>query len=102
MKEVAFGRYRLLSVIGQGGMGTVYRAHDTVIDRDIAIKVLSAELAGEPGLVVATGAVTTLAGTAGMDGSTDGTGAAGNAAQAADSLEKLASQQRDTLGHYTV
>ncbi|BBZ68633.1 hypothetical protein MINS_40620 [Mycolicibacterium insubricum] len=49
MKEVAFGRYRLLSVIGQGGMGTVYRAHDTVIDRDIAIKVLSAELAGEPG-----------------------------------------------------
>jgi methyl-accepting chemotaxis protein len=29
-------------------------------------------------------------------------GAAGDAAQAADALEKLASQQRDTLGHYTV
>ncbi len=49
MDEVVFGRYRLLSVIGQGGMGTVYRAHDTVIGRDIAIKVLPTELSTEPG-----------------------------------------------------
>lgn len=48
MDEV-FGRYRLLSVIGQGGMGKVYKAHDTVIDRDVAIKVLSPELGAEPG-----------------------------------------------------
>ncbi|WP_264990723.1 serine/threonine-protein kinase, partial [Mycobacterium kiyosense] len=44
MDEVAFGRYRLLSVIGQGGMGTVYRAHDTLMNRDVAIKVLPTAL----------------------------------------------------------
>ncbi len=49
MDEVVFGRYRLLSVIGEGGMGTVYRAHDTIIDRHVAVKVLPAELATQPG-----------------------------------------------------
>lgn len=49
MDEMVFGRYRLLSVIGRGGMGTVYRAHDTVIDREVAIKVLPSELGTEPG-----------------------------------------------------
>ncbi len=51
MDEVQFGRYRLLSVIGEGGMGKVYRAHDTMMDREVAIKVLPPDMATEPGYV---------------------------------------------------
>ena len=49
MDEVVFGRYRLGEGIGAGAMGTVYRAHDSVIGRQVAIKVLAAELVAEPG-----------------------------------------------------
>jgi serine/threonine protein kinase/WD40 repeat protein len=42
------GPYEIISAIGAGGMGEVYRAHDTRLGRDVAIKVLPESLAGDP------------------------------------------------------
>ena len=39
-------RYKIIEQLGEGGMGQVYRAHDTQIEEDIAIKVLRPEIAG--------------------------------------------------------
>src|ERR1043165_3092255 len=36
------GKYRILDLIGEGGMGEVFRAHDPILDRNIALKVISA------------------------------------------------------------
>ena len=43
------GPYEITSAIGAGGMGEVYRARDSRLDRAVAIKVLSAVLALDPG-----------------------------------------------------
>jgi predicted Ser/Thr protein kinase len=45
------GRYRLLTQLGQGGMGTVYLAQDTKLDRRVAIKVLPAVSVNDAGAV---------------------------------------------------
>ena len=42
------GSYEILSPIGAGGMGEVYRARDTKLKRDVAIKVLPAEFSRDP------------------------------------------------------
>ena len=42
------GLYQILAVLGAGGMGEVYRARDSRLERDVAIKVLSQSFAGDP------------------------------------------------------
>jgi serine/threonine protein kinase len=43
-----FGSYRILALLGAGGMGDVYRAHDGTLNRDVAIKILPAQFGADP------------------------------------------------------
>jgi eukaryotic-like serine/threonine-protein kinase len=44
------GPYEIVSPLGAGGMGEVYRARDTRLERDVAVKVLTANLSSDPNL----------------------------------------------------
>ena len=46
--NVLGGRYRLLELLGQGGMATIYRARDNELDRDVAVKLLRPEYERDP------------------------------------------------------
>jgi len=42
------GPYEIVGALGAGGMGEVYRARDTRLERTVAIKILPEALAGDP------------------------------------------------------
>lgn len=48
MIPVPLRQFELRAPIASGGMGTVYRAHDTVLQRDVAIKLMKRELCDDP------------------------------------------------------
>jgi serine/threonine-protein kinase len=45
------GDFRLVKKLGAGGMGTIYKAHQISLDREVALKVLSKHLAENPGFI---------------------------------------------------
>ena len=48
--EQVLGRYRLLSLIGEGGMGQVWKVHDSQTDRIVALKLLPEHMANDDGV----------------------------------------------------
>ena len=50
MELQQLGKYRIDARIGQGAMGEVFRAHDPVINRDVAVKTMSTAIGGDEDL----------------------------------------------------
>jgi len=46
MTGQSIGRYHILEQLGEGGMATVYKAYDTRLERNVAVKVLRTDLFG--------------------------------------------------------
>ena len=40
-------RYQIIKTLGEGGMANVYLAYDTILDRDVAVKVLRGDLSND-------------------------------------------------------
>ncbi|MEM1092340.1 MAG: protein kinase [Pseudomonadota bacterium] len=51
MSKESFGQYKVESELGRGGMGVVFKAHDEALNRHVAIKVLSEQLATDESVV---------------------------------------------------
>jgi serine/threonine protein kinase/Tfp pilus assembly protein PilF len=50
-QKLIAGRYRILSTLGKGGMGEVYKVHDNKLDEDMALKLLRPEIANDPDII---------------------------------------------------
>ena len=51
LQGVLDNRYEILERIGGGGMADVYKAHDKILDRVVAVKILHAQLAGDTAVI---------------------------------------------------